>query len=650
MSLRTLLHQFTFASTFVALCICVFDVVWAGEPATAVASPPALTPEGIPIADIVDAGEFSIAKLSPDGKHVVIIGTFGYLVDTATLDTKFVSNWGSAREGNYVYSNRAQNVVWVTNEIFVVDYGVRSVALTIKGDRTFDVGRSVIGKAEPGNFESPWIYATLDSGSRTIAKVNTATAEFIKIKLPVDGEPFHFVFDAKGLLRALMVKDASFWSDETKISNWYKSGGDAPWEKLGEFKITDNYWEPIFAPAEENTLYISTSQGRDTKAVFSYDTKKRAIGEMLAGHPAQDIIYAGGLDQGNFRGVMTLGMKPQFYWFEPAWGSAQKAIDVALPNRINLISGDPGNKLLVQSFSDTSPATLHLFDAAKRSIAQLKIQSPKFDVAKMRPMEVLSYAAKDGLNVSAYLTRPANVAKPMPTVVLIHGGPWIRDHWGWDSEVQILASRGYVVFQPQFRGSTGFGDKFREAGYRQWGLAMQDDITAGVEHLIKNGVADPDRICIVGSSYGGYAALWGLVKTPNLYRCGVSFAGVADIEFMFNDSSDKNDSKAARELMRWRVGDSKLSKAQFDNVSPLKNANRISAPVLLMHGAEDKRVPISHSKKMIEALEQAGKSYEWHSFVDEGHGFRYLRSRILYHEKILTFLGKHLGPTATLKK
>ena len=189
-----------------------------------------------------------------------------------------------------------------------------------------------------------------------------------------------------------------------------------------------------------------------------------------------------------------------------------------------------------------------------------------------------------------------------------------------------------------------------EAGYGQWGLAMQDDITAGVDAMIERGIADPKRVCIYGASYGGYAALWGLVKTPDLYRCGISFAGVADIEFMFSDWSDRNSDKVVREILRARVGDVLLSKAQFDQVSPLKHADQIKAPVLLMHGDKDERVPISHSKKMMQALDANKKTYEWHEFVDEGHGLSDGASQQVFLEKLLGFLDKYIAPEKAAMK
>lgn len=179
-----------------------------------------------------------------------------------------------------------------------------------------------------------------------------------------------------------------------------------------------------------------------------------------------------------------------------------------------------------------------------------------------------------------------------------------------------------------------------------WGLAMQDDITAGVDYLVKQKIADPNRVCIYGASYGGYAALWGLVKTPELFKCGISFAGVVDLELMFKDSSDRTSNNATLELMRSRIGDVKLNKQQFDQVSPLKHAARIAAPVLLMHGTDDERVPIVHGKKMRQALLDHGKRVEWISFDDEGHGLYKYQSQQAYFKALLAFLDAHIGSGA----
>jgi dipeptidyl aminopeptidase/acylaminoacyl peptidase len=262
----------------------------------------------------------------------------------------------------------------------------------------------------------------------------------------------------------------------------------------------------------------------------------------------------------------------------------------------------------------------------------------------MRPMETLEYPARDGLPIHAYLTIPANhgPAKP-PLVVMIHGGPEVRDKWGFDDEVQLLAASGYVVFQPQFRGSSGFGKHYEEAGYRQWGLAMQDDITDGVKHLIERGLVDATRICIAGASYGGYAALWGVIKTPELYRCGISFAGVSDIERFLNRTRDTDAGAAAREMRRSRIGDPSMHQAELDAVSPIKHVDQIKSPLLISHGSEDVRVPFSQSERFVRTLRDEKKEIVWLPIDGEGHGLILPENRRKYYTAELKFLNQYIG-------
>jgi dipeptidyl aminopeptidase/acylaminoacyl peptidase len=260
-------------------------------------------------------------------------------------------------------------------------------------------------------------------------------------------------------------------------------------------------------------------------------------------------------------------------------------------------------------------------------------------------METIQYSARDGLKVNAYLTRPADATGPAPMVVLIHGGPQIRDQWEWNEEVQVLASQGYVVFQPQFRGSTGFGRSFEEAGRRQWGRAMQDDITDGVAHLVERKIADPGRICIYGASYGGYAALWGVVKTPDLYKCGASFAGVSDLADLLTGSFMDDSTAATREWRRAQVGDPDTERAKLDEVSPLKHADKIRVPLLIAYGEEDTRVLPSQSKAMVKALRNLDKPVESISFEGARHGLFSSRDKERYYRALLAFFGKHLAVT-----
>lgn len=595
--------------------------------------------------ELTDPSGMTKATLSPDGRHIAAIIYNGtnhglILVNTETLAVTKLREGGVVSKGFWSYNKAPRNVIWAGNDLLAVDYGLDAESMDLHGKKVRSLGETILGRVDKGENAGKLIVMK-DSANEHVARCDARTAECTKFGRP-PGKTIRRAFDRQGNLRAVTLLNSAFFKDASTVSNWYKPSDKEAWVKLAEFSVTDEYWTPVYVPDEPGTLVINSRIGRDTYALFSYDIAQGHQTELLAGHPSQDIVSWQGIDKTAFDYVATSGMLPQQVWFDPAWAVMQKQIDVLLPNRLNFISGDPHRSVLIRSQADVDPGTWYLFDIAKKTLVTVGKVMPGIDPAKMRPMEVIAYRATDGTSIPAYLTRPTKSTGPAPMVVLIHGGPVERNQWEWDAEVQLLADRGYLVFQPQFRGSSGFGRKFEEAGYGQWGKAMQDDITDGVRHLISTGDADPQRICIVGASYGGYAALWGLVKTPDLYRCGVSFAGVTDIGYLFSDWSDRTFNKVSREILLHRLGNKVISAQLFDPVSPLKHAAQIQAPVLLMHGTEDTRVPISHSKKMRNALEEHQRSVTWHAFDEEGHGLRYVRNQILYYETMLEFLSKHI--------
>jgi dipeptidyl aminopeptidase/acylaminoacyl peptidase len=261
----------------------------------------------------------------------------------------------------------------------------------------------------------------------------------------------------------------------------------------------------------------------------------------------------------------------------------------------------------------------------------------------MAESRVVKFAARDELPLTALLTLPNTASganqKNLPLIVIAHGGPWIPPvSWGWDAEAQFFASRGYAVIQPNFRGTTGMGLKHLLASFKQWGLAMQDDLADSVAWAVKLGIADPKRVCIYGASYGGYAALQALVRTPDLYQCAANFAGITDLQLFHSVTwSDLSDSDFHRHLLPVLVGDPDRDRAQLRATSPAQNADKIKAPVLLAYGGEDRRVPLIHGERMRDALERLGKPVEWMLRAEEGHGFVKLENRVDFYTRLEAF-------------
>jgi dipeptidyl aminopeptidase/acylaminoacyl peptidase len=275
--------------------------------------------------------------------------------------------------------------------------------------------------------------------------------------------------------------------------------------------------------------------------------------------------------------------------------------------------------------------------------------SPWIKESEMAEMRPISYQSRDGLTIHGYITLPKNVApKNLPAVILPHGGPWSRNSWGYSAEVQFLANRGYAVLQMNFRGSTGYGRKFWEASFKQWGRAMQDDVTDGVRWLIKQGIADPRRIGIYGASFGGYVALVGLSSTPDLYACAVDYAGVSNLFTLLK--SIPAYWKPYLDMYYEMVGHPERDEALLREVSPVFHADRIKAPLLIAQGANDPRVNRNESDQMVAALKARGINVIYIVKDNEGHGFSNEENRFSFYRAMEEFLAKHLGGRLELSK
>jgi dipeptidyl aminopeptidase/acylaminoacyl peptidase len=263
----------------------------------------------------------------------------------------------------------------------------------------------------------------------------------------------------------------------------------------------------------------------------------------------------------------------------------------------------------------------------------------------MPARDPLRYKARDGLEIPAYLTLPVGrEASRLPLVLYVHGGPFVRGAtWAWRDEPAWLAAQGYAVLEPEFRASTGYGRRLFQAGWKQWGRAMQDDLLDGIDHLAVRGTIDPARVCIMGASYGGYAVMTGLARDPGRFRCGVNYVGVTDLNLLFDVTwSDMAGSEFLRYAARELIGDPDKDAEQFRATSPLANVAKIKAPVLMAYGSQDRRVPLIHGERMRDALRAQGTPVEWVTYADEGHGFMREANRYDFYSRVQRFLAQHL--------
>ncbi|PTT85587.1 S9 family peptidase, partial [Pelomonas sp. HMWF004] len=272
---------------------------------------------------------------------------------------------------------------------------------------------------------------------------------------------------------------------------------------------------------------------------------------------------------------------------------------------------------------------------------------PDLTPADMGQRDYHRIKARDGLELPVLVTQAAGPSRgPRPAVLLVHGGPWVRGtHWPWEPRAQFLASRGYVVLEPEFRGSYGYGFRHFQAGWKQWGLAMQDDLADTVAWAVKQGWVDPNRVCIAGASYGGYAALMGAVKQGDVFKCAINWVGVTDIDLKWlihwSDVSEEWKQYGMKKL----VGDPEKDAEQFKATSPLLRAQEIKMPLLMAYGGEDRRVPLKHGTDMKAALAE-GQPLEWVVYPDEGHGWFNLKTNEDFWGRVERFLAKHIGPAA----
>lgn len=451
------------------------------------------------------------------------------------------------------------------------------------------------------------------------------------------GSMTDFMMDHKGQLRLIASTDGV---NTTLLS---RQDATQPFTPL----LTTNFKEtllPLFFTFDNANIYALSNLGRDKSAVVEFDITTGKELRVLFEHDevdVDDVRYS------HKRKILTVASfvqwKRERFFFDDIMRSIYSDIEQQLQGyEVTLPSAtDDESIFIVRTYSDRSLGAYYLYDVQEKTLAKLAEVSPWLQEEQLAPMQPISFTSRDGITLHGYLTLPLNTPNTkLPIVVNPHGGPWARDTWAFNPEVQFLANRGYGVLQINFRGSTGYGRAFWESSFKQWGKNMQNDISDGVQWLINTGTADPARVAIYGGSYGGYATLAGLAFTPELYACGIDYVGVSNL-FTFLDSLPPY-WQPFLEMMYEMVGHPERDKEQLWATSPLFHADNIKVPVLVAQGANDPRVKIQESDQIVEALRSRNIETAYIVKDNEGHGFSNEENSFEFYEAMDIFLAKHL--------
>jgi dipeptidyl aminopeptidase/acylaminoacyl peptidase len=630
-----------------ALFCVVPDPAWAGE---------------IPLTDFARHAQYDAVKISPEGDYLAATAVVKgkrvlALIRRADMkgvnlvphDSDEVADFWWIDSHRVVYSIDEKftdlDAPRLTGELYAVnaDGSGKTIIAGVRAFGGFQGIAQVIGRV-PGDAKhllvetTPWAResenlfssAQLIDGAGSVQRLATA--------------PMHragFVADNSGEIRFAVAQD-----EDQDVKVYYRTKRQPEWELLFDAGKNNSAGIPLRFARDDQSAYFACPGDSGVGGVCLWQAPTRTIQTLWssADSEATELLPTfDGLDVFAIRSVPG----------RPALAIVDKNAPEATLLR-SLMEQFPGQSVQLGSHTrdnrnviiavegDRNPGEFYLYDSEKRKLSFLLARKPWLKLEQLAQMEPVKFAARDGLALHGYLTRPPGKqdAKKLPLVVYVHGGPYgVYDTWGYDPTVQMLASRGYAVLQVNFRGSGGYGDKFRDAGWREWGGKMQDDVTDATHWAVAQGYADPDRLCIFGASYGGYAALEGAVKEPDLYRCAIGYVGIYDLGMMYK-RGDIPQSKFGKNYLKRALGE---NAKELDERSPVAHVDRLKAKVMLIVGGSDSRVPEEQGKHMHAALNSHNIEHEWLYQRNEAHGFYNETHTAQMYEKLLAFLDGQIG-------
>lgn len=623
-------------------------------PAPAQAAAPETRPPLVPASRFARRPAFWDTKLSPDGamfsfmrhsngeqQFVITDALTGKLIRAFAADPKDELEW-------YRWVTNDKLLLGVSTPGYFQNEEVRYTRLVLVEvasgvmSRLFErsdvvEGDNVIHVAEDGSHILVSIQQTIYDYPSVMRHELKPKGKVSKVQDPRDGV-WNWVTDDEGVVRM-----GTGWF-ENRLKIYYRAGAGQNLElvaRLKEEESADRYFDAlqIINGSDEGYVLSEGENGRVGLRRFNFAT--RSVIETVYEHPQWDIDSVT-LKDGKPYAAFYTADRDEVHWFDPAIQKRDRALRKALGNgEVWIVSrAEDESRMLVYAGQENDPGILYLYDPAAKILREISQFRPELDTRNLASPRPMQYTARDGTLIRGYLTLPkGREAKGLPLIVMPHGGPFgVRDKLEYNDEVQLLANRGYAVLQPNYRGSGGYGDAFFELGTGQIGRKMQDDIDDAMDWAVKEGIADPARVCVVGGSYGGYAALWAALRNPERYRCAASWAGVTDWNKML-----RYDRRylTARVNKAWSARVRGDKTADLDAVSPYRLAGQLSRPVLLAHGTEDQRVPLSQYNIFEKAARAAPVPPQTLVIKGEGHSFTTPENAQAWFEALEGFLAKH---------
>lgn len=607
----------------------------------------------VPIEDFFKDAEFSSVRLSPDGQHLAVIVPQSDRTVLAVLrvsDRKVVGKWdyGENRHfQNVEWANNKRLLFWVGFKLGRFDFKVAKgdlYASNIDGTGRLDIPNGAyysVVDLTPDDPDTILVSRSVENAFLFKLNVNNGKVSTVA-SAPIDGGTFLVDHQQKARFAFGEMKDGR--------SVTYRLDTEGKWQILHESARAGSVFQPVMFDADDEHVFVLKSDAGEPESLVRMKADGTEQQTVSDNGKVDAFDFLTSSDDKNLLAVGYEDGKPEWDFIAPENSEAKVYAGLlkAFPGKALDFSGtsEDGRYFLFRTYADRAPSEVFLYDVKEGKAKYLLSSREWIKPEEMSEMRPISFKARDGMELYGYITIPnGSDGKNLPLIINPHGGPHgVRDEWGFNPEVQLFANRGYAVLQLNYRGSGGYGESYERAGYRKWGTTMQDDLTDAVRWAVSQGMADGARVCIYGASYGGYAALMSPVHEPDLYKCTVGYAGVYDLDIQ-RTKSDTSESEFGRSYLNDVLP---ATSAERKAQSPLYGIERLKAPLMLVHGRKDVRVPIKNMDDLIVAMKKVGKAPEEVVVEDkEAHGFRDVKNNVRLYTKMLAFFDKHIGARST---